>query len=167
MNRIHAARFQPLGGAGAGVAGCERCGVNPETHDGKAFAMTRFFSVDDNSIRKAGFPWVLSIVKGLRDLGECKKCGALRQEPVGVLEVLLERDKGTKWPDVDSFRGCCHGLEGRSIRFVACEKNSIPRPPATKARTDTSAAILLDQWRQAPWRLDGFQEKRVPGSQVL
>jgi hypothetical protein len=62
--------------------------------------MTRFFSVLDNSFHTRGFPWAWRIVVGLDNKGECPECQGPLAQPEGDLQVLLERNKGSKWPDV-------------------------------------------------------------------
>jgi hypothetical protein len=67
--------------------------------------LPRFFSVSDNSIHKRGFPWIRTVRKGLSEVIWCNTCDRAIQEPEGDLEVVLEQDKGTRWPDV---LGCGH-----------------------------------------------------------
>ena len=65
----------------------------------------KFFSVTHNSFDTRGFPWVQTIVNGLQHFPPCSECGEDSHRPVGDLQVLLELNKASKWPDV---LGCGH-----------------------------------------------------------
>lgn len=66
----------------------------------------RFFMVSDNTSYTRGFPWAFSITEGLKKVTEtCSLCKSTLDDPIGDIRVLLERDKGTKWPDI---LGCGH-----------------------------------------------------------
>ena len=67
--------------------------------------MTRFLSVRDNSLHTRGFPWASRIVVGLDNKVVCGECRGVLRRPEGDLQVMLERDKGNKWPDA---LGCGH-----------------------------------------------------------
>jgi len=67
--------------------------------------MVRFFRVSDNSFHTRGFPWIARIEVGLEHKGICPECGGSLTQPRGDLQVALERNKGSKWPDAI---GCGH-----------------------------------------------------------
>jgi hypothetical protein len=67
--------------------------------------MPRFYSVANNSLSNLGFPWVMSIRKGLCQIAQCTTCNRTIREPQGDFEAILDAEKGTKWPDV---LGCGH-----------------------------------------------------------
>ncbi len=59
----------------------------------------RLFSISDNSFDTRGFPWGEEIFGDIKWM-ECTACGRRGDDPVGAIEIKLERRKGSKWPDV-------------------------------------------------------------------
>lgn len=61
--------------------------------------MPSFFSISNNTLLTRGYPWIGPIVEGLTPLTFCISCRAPQRYINGKIKVLLERRKGTKWPD--------------------------------------------------------------------
>ena len=61
--------------------------------------MPSFFSVSDNTLSTRGYPWIGPVVEGLTPLTFCIGCRGPQRYVNGKIRVLLERRKGTKWPD--------------------------------------------------------------------
>jgi hypothetical protein len=95
--------------------------------------MPRFFRVSDNSFFARGFPWIWKLAEGLGEVHYCTLEDRAIQEPVGDLVALLERSKGTKWPDV---LGCGdYPLFIVSERTVECwAKERVGTFPAHRVR---------------------------------
>lgn len=64
-----------------------------------------FSRVRHNTLNSRANPWIAEIVSGLKDDGDCGRCGSTLLTPLGDLEVILEPNKGRSWPDV---LGCGH-----------------------------------------------------------
>lgn len=65
--------------------------------------MNSFFNVSDDSFGMHSFPWGQRILKGLELVKVCYACadgGRRIERPHGEVELLLQKDKGTRWPDV-------------------------------------------------------------------
>lgn len=62
--------------------------------------MAKFYRVGNNSFYNRGFPWIAKIVRGMPYKGQCPECEGTLGDPKGALRVLLERNKGSRWPDV-------------------------------------------------------------------
>lgn len=63
----------------------------------------KFFRITHNSFETRGFPWGQRISRGLELVKVCYTCdkeGLRVQRPRGEVEIELEPEKGTKWPDV-------------------------------------------------------------------
>jgi hypothetical protein len=65
--------------------------------------MTAFYKVSHNSFETHGFPWAQKILCGLNLVRVCYACaqeGRRIYRPCGEVEILLEKRKGNRWPDV-------------------------------------------------------------------
>jgi hypothetical protein len=62
--------------------------------------MVKFYSCCDNSFDTRGFPWAQEILRGVVRGEPCPECKSGTGVPFGEVEVLLRRDKGSRWPDV-------------------------------------------------------------------
>ena len=76
--------------------------------------MANFFSISHNSFYKIGFPWIDTILNGLIKLPKCSICGEDSRYPDGEITVHLERNKGSKWPDI---LGC-----GAELLFIVSRR---------------------------------------------
>jgi hypothetical protein len=63
--------------------------------------MTRLYSVSDNSFHSNDFPWAWRIQSGIDfSLPPCPECDGPQTRLQGDMEMLLERKKGSNWPDI-------------------------------------------------------------------
>ena len=65
--------------------------------------MTKLYDIYHNSSFSRGFPWAQEILKGLELRQVCYRCspsGRRIENPHGEVEILLDRRKGTNWPDM-------------------------------------------------------------------
>lgn len=79
--------------------------------------MTTFYAIEDRTLYARGMPWIAEFTQGVVRGRECAVCGGLVHRAEGDMRALLERKRGTQWPDVI---GCGHlyGTLVASSRFV-------------------------------------------------
>ncbi|AQT68261.1 hypothetical protein STSP2_01417 [Anaerohalosphaera lusitana] len=61
--------------------------------------MKNFYSISHNSFDTRGFPWGEEVLTEIPKR-ECLRCGGIRFTLEADIDLLLERCKGSKWPDV-------------------------------------------------------------------
>jgi hypothetical protein len=99
--------------------------------------MSDFFRVSDNSLQSDGYPWIERIHAGMREPVRCKRCGVEVSQPGGDLEVSLDENQGTRWPDV---LGCgAHPLLIVSASVVESWQNEEQLAPAVGGRVSFRA----------------------------
>jgi hypothetical protein len=110
--------------------------------------MVAFLSVSHNSYVNRALPWIDRIIAGQRQGPPCSECGACPKFLDGALEVALEQNNASQWPDVLGCGAQAGLLTVSSSVLDAWRRDSIGEFPVHKVTIVPPVPANLDQGKQ-------------------